>query len=159
MPWQIRADRGGMGADARGEDQGVQPAQHRRQGPQVLPRQVAVKLDRLGGMGVFRLAREQIADIRTAAGDADQPGTLVHQVVDRGGRAPLFHQQVDKHAGIEVSAPRAHHQAAGGRESHRGIDADTAADGRHAGAVAQVGDDQPAVGRLLRRPPRGDSPR
>lgn len=49
-------------------------------------------------------------------------------------------------AGIEVAGSGAHHEAASGREAHRRIDADAATDRRHARAIAELGDDDAALG-------------
>ena len=73
--------------------------------------------------GSLGLAAEQVAHVGTAARDADQPRSLVDQIIDGRGAASLFLEQVEQHAGIEVAGARAHHQPAGRREAHRGVDA------------------------------------
>src|SRR5215470_18101026 len=45
-------------------------------------------------------------------------------------------------AGVEAADPRAHDQPVESREAHGGGDAAAAADRAHAGAVAEMGDDQ-----------------
>ena len=55
--------------------------------------------------------------------------------VGRGGH-------VADHGRVHVARPRAHHQPLQRRQAHRRLDATTAGDRGHRGAVAEVGDDQ-----------------
>ena len=57
---------------------------------------------------------------------------------------------MQQYAGVEIAAARAHHEATGRGEPHRRVDRVPVAHGRHAGAVAQVGDDRAAEGRAAR---------
>jgi len=54
-------------------------------------------------------------------------------------------QQVQQHTGIEGAAARAHHQAVQGRKSHGGGHALAMVGCTQAGAIAQVGHQQPLV--------------
>src|SRR6185436_17659445 len=56
-------------------------------------------------------------------------------------------EQMHQNAGIEVAAPRAHHEAARRGEAHRRIDRESVAYCREARAVSQVRDDRAAEGR------------
>src|SRR5580658_1874746 len=49
---------------------------------------------------------------------------------------------MENHARIEVAGPRAHHEAARRRETHRGVERLSVCHGGHARAVAQVRDYQ-----------------
>ena len=62
---------------------------------------------------------------------------------------PLL-EPVNEEPGVDVSEARAHHEAAGGREAHRGVDGPAVAHGRHARSAAQV--------RQHRAPQRGRAP-
>ena len=149
-----QADGGGVFPDPSGKDQGVQAAQDRGQGTQILLGLIAEQGDGLGGMPVRGFSFEQVAHVRADPRNPEQPGLLVDQFVQRGRRHPPFDQQVQEDAGIEVAGAGAHHEAAGGRETHRRIDADPAAHRRHARPVAEVGDDDAALG-LFGGPGRG----
>ena len=69
---------------------------------------------------------------------------MVDEAFDRAGVESLVREQVHQHAGVEVAAPRAHHEAARRREAHRRVDGKPVAHGSEAGAVAQVRDDRAA---------------
>src|SRR5918998_1872654 len=56
---------------------------------------------------------------------------------------------MDEHARVEVAAPRTHHEPAGRGEAHRSVEADATPHGCKACTVAQMRDDDAAIG--LRR--------
>ena len=51
---------------------------------------------------------------------------------------------MQEHARIQIARSRAHHDPAGRREAHGRVDAHALANGGEAGAVPQVGDDDPS---------------
>lgn len=58
----------------------------------------------------------------------------------------LVLQQIENDAGVERTRPRSHHQSVHRAKSHRRGDAAPVLDRAHAGAIAEMGDDQPAAG-------------
>ena len=55
----------------------------------------------------------------------------------------LFAHQIDQNAGIEIAAARAHDHPAGRGQAHAGVDRLARFDRGDAGAIAEMGDDQP----------------
>ncbi len=82
----------------------------------------------------------QVAEVADA-GQSEDAGPPVQQVVDLVRRHPCVAQQVEHHAGVDVTAAGAHHQALQRRQAHRRLDRGAEADGRRRGAVSQVQDD------------------
>ena len=70
---------------------------------------------------------------------------MVDHLFQCGGIQPVFAQQVEQHAGVEVAAAGAHHHPAAGRQAHGGVDGSPVPQGSQAGAVAQVRDHYPAL--------------
>src|SRR5215218_10930844 len=135
-------------ADAARENEGVEPAKSSGQSPQKLLRLVTEESDRLGGAPVGRLAVQQVPHVRARPGDAEEASPLVQEIAHLGwGHAPLL-QQKERHARVEVAAPRAHHEPAGRGKAHGRVDADAAPDGGYARTVAEMRDDEAPVVRL-----------
>ena len=68
---------------------------------------------------------------------------MVDQLLDRFNVHTLMLQQVQNDAGIERAGARSHGQAVDGGEPHGAGDAAAVLDRAHAGAVAEMGDDEP----------------
>ena len=135
-----------MLADAAGEDHGVDPAQGGGERTEFAPDAVAEQIDRLF---CFRsVGRQEFAHVRGDPGDAEQARLLVEQAGQCMTVHALLLDQVEQHARIQIAAARAHHQAVEGGEAHARGDAPALPHGAHAGAVAQMEDDHPAVGGL-----------
>src|SRR5260370_30107060 len=66
---------------------------------------------------------------------------MVYQALEALRVVALFFEEIEEDAGVEVAAARDHHEAAGRRESHGGVERPAVAYRRHARAVAKVGDD------------------
>ena len=106
----------------------------------------------------FAGRRIQVAEIAADAGNADDAGLFVHQVIHGFGvQVFFFHQEGDDRR-IDVAAAGAHAEAGQRRQAHRGVDAAAVLDGSDRRTVAQMaGDDLQAVIRLaedLGRPAR-----
>src|ERR1019366_1903775 len=91
---------GGVLADARGEDQRVQPAEGGGERSQ-LP---ADSIDKQGdGVGRVRIvARQQGPHVITDAGDTEEPGFVIEKVANLTRRHTLLLHQVENDAGSRV---------------------------------------------------------
>ena len=137
------ADRRGRFADAGGEDQTVDP-----------PHTGCHCGDRLGGSvdeQINRLCRlqpvgfQQVAHVAAvSAGDAEQAGFVVEQVVQGFPVGALLEQEQDD-AGIDAAAARSHWQPVERGESHGAVNADAITHGTQAGATAEMGDHHTAA--------------
>jgi hypothetical protein len=94
---------------------------------------------------------EQGLHVRRRARHAEETGFAVDEVLDRRGVVSLVRQEMHEDARVEVAAPRAHHQAAGGREAHGRVHGTPVAYGRQARAIAEVRNDGPAERRGAQR--------
>ena len=150
------ADLGRVLADAGGEHERVDPAEDRGQRADLLRRAVDEVVH--GQAGLRLAAAEQVAHVVADAGNPEQPGLLVEDVLDLLDREPELLEQIQHDAGVERARPGAHAQPVHGREAHRGVDALAVLQRAQAGAAAQVRDDDPPVGDLGRdlRQDRGD---
>ena len=129
---------GGVLADARGEDQRVQPAEGGGERSQ-LP---ADSIDKQGdGIGRVRVgARQQGPHVIANAGNAEQPRGMIQQVAYRLRRHTFFLDQVENDARIEVAAAAAHWQAIECGEAHGRCHTLASVHRTHAGAAAEMGD-------------------
>jgi hypothetical protein len=103
----------------------------------------------LYGLGRVWLALplvQQRLHVGAEAGDAEQPGLMVHQVVKLVRAIGFGAHDVDEDPGVEIAAAGAHHEACGRRKAHGGIARLTILHRRQAGAVAQMGDHQATLG-------------
>ena len=75
----------------------------------------------------------------------EQAATRVEHAPRSPRRSCLCSYQVQHHAGIERAAARAHQQAVERGEAHGRVDAAAVPHGAHAGAIAEMGDDDPAA--------------
>ena len=57
----------------------------------------------------------------------------------------LLIHKVEQYPGIEIPAPRAHHESAKGGKPHGGVAGPSILQCRHAGPVAKVGDDHSSL--------------
>src|SRR5437773_10096415 len=141
----------GVLADPAREDERVDPAQDRGERADVLAELMAEELDRLGGRRLTLADGQQRLHVRADSGNAEEAGLVIDEALERRDIVALVGEEVDKHARVEVPAPRAHHEAAGRRESHRRIDGDAIAYRGHARAVAEMRDDRAAERRRADR--------
>ena len=74
---------------------------------------------------------------------AFQPALVIDEMLDRVGIERGVSHQIHQHAGIEITGPRAHRNAASGRHAHGGIDGTTFLDRAQACTAPQMRDDQP----------------
>ena len=88
-------------------------------------------------------ALQQRLHVGGETGHAFDPALVIEQMLQLFA-AHAVAQQMQQRAGIDRARPRAHHQAVERREAHGGRDALAVADRRHAGAVAEMRDDQAA---------------
>ena len=116
------AYRGGALADAAGKDHGVEAAEHRGQCADVLAELVAKELHRLGGVWLVLPLLQQRFHVGAEAGYTEQSRLVVHQVFELvRSITPLVHK-MDEHPRVEIPAACAHHDAAGRRKAHAGIE-------------------------------------
>ncbi len=87
----------------------------------------------------FVTASHVAADVR----NSQKAGTAVDQLFERCHVELPFTHQVNQNAWIEIAAARAHDHAAARGQSHARVDRFTGFDRVDAGAIAEVGDDQP----------------
>ena len=72
---------------------------------------------------------------------------MIDHFVELPGGHLLGARKIRGQAGVQVAGAGAHDQSRGWGEAHAGVDAFSVADCRHAGAVAEVGQDHPALRR------------
>ena len=80
-------------------------------------------------------------DFSHVAGDAGNPqqaGFFVQQIVEGLSAEIVFAHQVSEYAGIDGARTRAHHQAFQRSEAHGGVDAAAVLDGGQRAAVSQM---------------------
>src|SRR5947199_222300 len=119
---RLLAHRSGAFADPAREDERVDSTQHRGERADVLAEHIAEELDRLGRVRLGRAGLEERLHIGCRARHAEEAGLVVDEAFDRAGIESLVREQVHEHAGVEVAAPRTHHEAARRREAHGRID-------------------------------------
>ena len=144
------ADLGGVLADAAGEDERVQPAEGRAEGPDPGLDPVAEQVDRLGRAGVALPTGQQVAQVGAGLRDPEEAGLLVDHAVEPLGRHALGVGEEREEPGVDVAAAGPHDQAGGRGEAHRRVEATALAHRGQARARAEVRQDDPAPG--LRRP-------
>lgn len=139
-----------MLTNAAGKDDQIHPAQRHTLGGQGFGGAVAKQGHRqlgvvIGGLGIPGLSsRMQAAHVAAEVGDARQPTLPVDQVLQPIGVQRQAAHQVGQHARVQVPTAAAHHQAAGGCQAHAGVHRLAYQHGSDAGAIAQVGNQQPA---------------
>ncbi len=138
-----------MLADAAGEDEGAQAAEGGGEGAELFFGRVAEEIDGVGGTGVGGVSRaggEEIAHVGAGFGDAEEAALRGDEFVGvSGGELQVVHE-IDEQAGVHVARAGAHDQSGGGGEGHGGVDRFAVMDGGHAGAGAEVGEDDATVG-------------
>jgi hypothetical protein len=97
------------------------------------------------GAWIDGLGGQQIAHVRARLRDPQQPGPVVHEVVDRVD-VEAGPQQVEHDAGLEVARARAHREARGRGKAHRGLDAATVVNRGEARTRAKVREDHAPSG-------------
>ena len=99
----------------------------------------------LGALVAFACSLRERAHVVREAGEAEQAGFLVHEVIELVDGAVFFAVllcDVEEDGRVEATGARAHDKAFERCEAHRGIDALAVQDGGAAGAVAKVGRDE-----------------
>ena len=99
----------GILADARGEDEGVEPAKRGRQRACEEPDAVDEVVDREAGPRIA--ACLELAHVIANARQALQAAVAIKEILDRGGAHALLGKHVENDAGIELPAAGAHGQA------------------------------------------------
>ena len=142
---QARADAGPddrrVLADAGGEDEGIEPVQGGRQGPDRLADAGAVERDGVGAGGVGGLAGEQVPHVAAHGRKPEQPGLLAEHRVELRGAETLGSHEVRDEARVQIPRASAHGDARVGREAHGRVDAPAVAHGGEARARAEVRQD------------------
>ena len=143
-------------ADAGGEDERVDAAQHGGEAADLTRRAVDEVVD--GQPGGCLRARQQIAHVVADPRDPQQARFLVEDGLHVLGRQLEILEQVEDHAGIDGAGPGAHAESVECGESERAVDALPAPQRAHARAAAEVRDDHASGGDLRRhfRQDRGD---
>ena len=142
------ADRGRMLSDATGEHQRVQSAQRRREGADPFLDLVAKQRHRFSRPHVLRFTVEQVTHVGTGLRHAEQPGLEIDHLVELLGAHVLGARQIPNQPGIEIAGPGAHGHPGGRGETHAGVHGFAVTHRRQAGAIAEVGEDDPAWGRF-----------
>src|SRR5439155_22201988 len=112
----------GVLADPAREDEGVDPAQDRGERANVLTELMGEELYRVGSRRLTCAHGEQDLHVSTNAGHAEKAGLVIDEAFERRHVVAFVRQKMDEDAGIQIAAPRAHHEAAARRESHRRVD-------------------------------------
>ena len=142
----LPSDGGGPLADAAGEDEQVEPAQRRREGADTLSELIAEHGDGLGGGRLPIPPLQQRLHVRARSRDAQQARLVVHEPLQPVGIIAFPSQQVDRDAGVQVSAAGSHHEAARRRQAHRRVHGHPVPHRGHAGAITQMRDDGSSTG-------------
>ncbi len=142
------AERGRILSDATREHQRVQSAQRRREGADPFLHLVAKKSDRFSRPHVLRLTVEQVTHVGTGFGYPEQPGMEIDHLVELLGAHFLRARQIPNQPGIEIAGAGAHGHPGGRGETHAGVHGFAVAHRRQARAIAEVGEDDPALGRF-----------
>ncbi len=140
------AEGGGVFANAAGEDEGVQATEGGGVGADPFFRLVAKQGQGLGGVDIGGFGGEQIADIRTGTGYAEKTGVVVYHAVKLRGSHLAGTGEIGNQARIQIAGAGAHDEAGGRSEAHAGVPASTITDGGKAGAIAEMGENDPATG-------------
>src|SRR5260370_16100465 len=138
-----RTDGSCIFTDAASENQGIEATQGGDQRTQFPPYAIDEEIHRFSRGG--RVACQQGPHVAGQCRDAEQSGFLVDQVFDGLGFHPLVLKEIKNDAGIERAGARSHRKAVDGRKPHGAGKASPVVDGAHAGAVAEMGDDELAV--------------
>ena len=140
------ADRRGVLADSCCEDQSVEPAERAGERAQLAPDAVDEHVDRQRRARIR--AREQGPHVARDAGHPEQPGLVIDETLEAAGVQPPLVHEIQDHAGVERSTPRAHRQSVERGEAHRARHAPPGVHRAHARPVAEVQHDGPAQRRL-----------
>ena len=140
------ADDGCAFADAASEDEGVESAKSGGVGAEEFFCLIAEDGDGGGGAGIAGRAAEQVAHVGAGAGQAEETGLEIDELVELARGHFFGAGEETGEAGIKVARAGAHDEAGGRCEGHAGVDGPTVFDGGHARAVAQVGEDEAAAG-------------
>ncbi len=133
-----RPDLGTVLADAGGEDDGVDGAEHGVVGADVLADPVAVHVERERRPHVTgRAETHHLAEV-VLPGQPLQPGLAVERAVDVLERPAERAVQVHVYRGVEVPRTRPHHQALQRRQPHRRVHRGPTAYGGRGRTVAEV---------------------
>lgn len=136
------ADVGAVLPDAGGEDDGIDVAEDHRVSADVLDDAIDEDVHGADAGGiVFGDAVFDDAAVIGDAGEAEEAGLFVDEVVKLVGVHAFGAAEIGEDGGVDVAAARAHAEAFERRESHRGVDGFAALDGRDRGAAAEVAAD------------------
>src|SRR5215472_1506653 len=138
-------------ADACGEDDPVETAERRCERADLASGSIIKHLERKSRPQLR--AGQQLAKIRGNTREPQHAGTSVEQIDQRVARHPLLLDQMQHDTGIERAAAGAHRQAVEGGKTHRRGHRNARLEGAGGAAIAEMRDDNPAVGdfrRLLR---------
>ena len=142
------ADLDGVLADAGGENQRIDAAEHGGQRADVLGRFVDEVVHRQASRRL--VDSEQNAHVVADAGDAEEARLLVKHLLHVGGRHAQGLEEMQDHAGIHRARTRPHAESVERGEAERGIDALSRVQRAQARAAAEMRDDHTAVGDLRR---------
>ena len=92
------------------------------------------------------VAGQQGPHVVADAGDTEQSGLVIEQIAHLGRGHPLLLHQVENDARIEIAAAAAHGQAIERRKAHGRRHALAPMDRTQAGAAAEMGHDNAAIG-------------
>ena len=100
-------------------------------------------------MGIFFCdAVLQGFHIAFAAGEGEESAFVIDEIFDLVGGEIFGAKKVEDDAGIEIAGAGGHGNAAGGSESHGGVDGFFVAKSAEAGAIAEMGENG-AIGKSL----------
>lgn len=144
------ADRGGVFANASGEDEGVDAVEGGSEAKDAFGESVAEDINGEFGAGVAVVGGfEEGAHVVAEAGEAEETAVAIEEVGDLTNVASgLFDEELDE-VGVDIAAAGAHGEAFEGGEAHGGVHALAVFDGAGAATVAEVGGDDLEFGEGL----------
>jgi hypothetical protein len=145
----VVADERAVLADAGGEDDRVEPAEHGGVRPDVLAYAMAEHVDREPATLVALAgALLDVAHVVADAGHAGEAALAVEQLVELGDAQAFGARDVQQRADVDVARARAHDQPFERGHPHAGLDRAPVFDRADAGPVAEVTADQRQVTHL-----------
>jgi hypothetical protein len=137
-----RADIRAVLADAAGEDERVETAEDSGHGADLPPEAEGIVINGFGGF--LHVGFQERAHVVGKAREPEEATLLVEQRGDLLRAHPPVEEMQD-HAGIELSGAGAHRHAVERGEAHGGADRAPLPDRAERGAVAEMGDDDAAL--------------
>ncbi len=141
-------DDGRAFAHSAGEHERLDASEGRGEGADPFSCLIAKEVHGFRRPGIAALARKQVAHVRAGPGDPEKPRFVVCHVVKPGRAHSLGPGEEIGDPWVDVPGAGAHDQPCGRGEAHARVHAHAKPDGRDAGSVAEMGENDAALRRL-----------